>query len=120
MDERLKFVAECEAGDERMTKICLCYQVSRKTGYKWLARWRSMGSPADLSRAAPGAQPTPCAANCAGRRPAHRRCPARREAFGGAPARAEQNILPPALKLERESAGGKMYKRAVSGSVQFI
>jgi putative transposase len=51
MDERLKFVAECESSDESMTQICARYRVSRKTGYKWLARWQSSGSLADLSRA---------------------------------------------------------------------
>jgi putative transposase len=51
MDERLKFVAECETSDESMTQICARYCVSRKTGYKWLARWQSSGSLTDLSRA---------------------------------------------------------------------
>jgi transposase-like protein len=51
MDERLKFVAECETSDESMTQICARYAVSRKTGYKWLARWQSSRNLADLSRA---------------------------------------------------------------------
>jgi transposase InsO family protein len=51
MDERLKFVAECETSLESMTQICARYQVSRKTGYKWLARWQSSRNLADRSRA---------------------------------------------------------------------
>jgi transposase InsO family protein len=51
MDERLKFVAECETSDESMTEICARYRVSCKTGYKWLARWQSSRNLADLSRA---------------------------------------------------------------------
>jgi len=51
MDERLTFVAECETSDESMTQICARYHVSRKTGYKWLARWHEWRELADRSRA---------------------------------------------------------------------
>lgn len=51
MDERLKFVAECETSDESMTEICARYHVSRKSGYKWLARWHSTRNLGELSRA---------------------------------------------------------------------
>ncbi len=68
MDERLKFVAECETSDESMTQICARYRVSRKTGYKWLARWQSSGSLADLSRAPPGGLGDRSSASSADRR----------------------------------------------------
>jgi putative transposase len=47
MEERLRFVAECLAGERSMTVLCGAYGVSRETGYKWLARYREQG-PAGL------------------------------------------------------------------------
>ena len=38
-DERMKFIAEFELEDESMAEQCRQYGISRKTGYKWLARW---------------------------------------------------------------------------------
>ncbi|NEK20646.1 helix-turn-helix domain-containing protein, partial [Rhizobium leguminosarum] len=47
MDERLRFVGECLASEETMTALCAAYGISRKTGYKWLERYRALG-PAGL------------------------------------------------------------------------
>ncbi|MQX38618.1 helix-turn-helix domain-containing protein, partial [Roseospira navarrensis] len=43
MDLRVQFVAACLAGEETMTELCALYGISRKTGYKWLSRYRSEG-----------------------------------------------------------------------------
>jgi transposase InsO family protein len=43
MDERLQFVGEALAGNETMTDLCASYGISRKTGYKWLERYRQEG-----------------------------------------------------------------------------
>ena len=43
MDERMRFVLSCEAGDESFAEVCRGYGVSRKTGYKWLDRYRATG-----------------------------------------------------------------------------
>ncbi|RWL20245.1 MAG: helix-turn-helix domain-containing protein, partial [Mesorhizobium sp.] len=43
MDERLRFVVACLAGDETMTELCADFGVSRKIGYKWLGRYREFG-----------------------------------------------------------------------------
>jgi putative transposase len=43
MDERLRFVVECLAGDETMTQLCADFGISRKIGYKWLGRYREFG-----------------------------------------------------------------------------
>ncbi|WEX86656.1 helix-turn-helix domain-containing protein [Sinorhizobium garamanticum] len=53
MDERLKFVGECLEGEETMTALCAAYGISRKTGYKWLGRYRALGPQGllDLPRA---------------------------------------------------------------------
>jgi putative transposase len=53
MDNRTAFVAACERGDEPMSQLCARYEISRKTGYKWLARYRTAGwaGLADGSRA---------------------------------------------------------------------
>jgi len=62
MDERLKFVAACLAGDQPMAWICEGFGISRKTGYKWLERYHAAGpagladrsrAPLDPSRMAP-------------------------------------------------------------------
>ena len=53
MDERVSFIADWLVGDETMTELCGRYAVSRKTGYKWRARYEAEGSPglAERSRA---------------------------------------------------------------------
>lgn len=44
MDERFRFIAGCLSGGEAMTSLCLRYGISRKTGYKWLNRYRAEGA----------------------------------------------------------------------------
>lgn len=43
MDERVKFVAHALEGAESMTAVCARFGISRKTGYKWLARFEQEG-----------------------------------------------------------------------------
>lgn len=52
MEERAKFIADWLYGEETMTDLCASFGVSRKTGYKWLGRFRSEGERglADRSR----------------------------------------------------------------------
>ena len=47
LDQRLQFVAAHQRGLYTMTELCARYAVSRKTGYKWLARYAADG-PAGL------------------------------------------------------------------------
>ncbi|UCI20111.1 helix-turn-helix domain-containing protein [Mesorhizobium sp. B2-1-8] len=53
MDERLRFVVDCLAGEETMSALCGAYGISRKSGYKWLGRYREFGPEGlhDLPRA---------------------------------------------------------------------
>jgi putative transposase len=44
MDERLKFVEQCLREDETMSALCERFGISRKTGYKWLGRYRELGA----------------------------------------------------------------------------
>src|SRR5215210_3162500 len=43
MDERLRFILECERGEQGLAEVCRTYGISRKTGYKWLARYQAAG-----------------------------------------------------------------------------
>lgn len=43
MSEREEFVRQAEEGQESMSQLCRAYGVSRKTGYKWLRRYREDG-----------------------------------------------------------------------------
>jgi len=43
MDERVQFVGAYLSGDRSMTTLCAQYGISRKTGYKWVSRYRSRG-----------------------------------------------------------------------------
>jgi len=43
MDERVKFALEVERGERSVAEICRIYGVSRKTGYKWIVRYRAGG-----------------------------------------------------------------------------
>jgi len=44
MDQRLRFVADAQRALYDMTTLCTRYGVSRKTGYKWLARYATAGA----------------------------------------------------------------------------
>jgi transposase InsO family protein len=44
MDERLQFVADVRRGSEEMSVLCRRYGISRKTGYKWMARYEADGA----------------------------------------------------------------------------
>jgi transposase len=55
MDSRLCFIAAWLRGEEAMTLLCAVHGISRKTGDKWLARYRALGAAglADRSSARP-------------------------------------------------------------------
>jgi transposase InsO family protein len=44
MDERVRFVGDQSSGLWTMTELCERYEISRKTGYKWLGRYRLEGA----------------------------------------------------------------------------
>jgi len=44
MDERVRFVAACLEAEETISALCASYGISRKTGYKWLGRYREQGA----------------------------------------------------------------------------
>jgi putative transposase len=43
MHERVRFVADVERGEQGLKELCERYEVSRKTGYKWLRRFVEEG-----------------------------------------------------------------------------
>jgi transposase InsO family protein len=43
MDERVQFIAECLRGELSMSELCRKYEISRKTGYKWVERFHAGG-----------------------------------------------------------------------------
>ena len=43
MDERMKFIVECESGNWSMAEACRRARISRKTGYKWMSRYGEEG-----------------------------------------------------------------------------
>ena len=40
MDHRVLFIADCLRGGHSMSELCRVHGISRKTGYKWLGRYR--------------------------------------------------------------------------------
>jgi putative transposase len=44
MDQRLQFVADHQRGLYTMRELCARYAISRKTGYKWVARYDAEGA----------------------------------------------------------------------------
>ncbi len=50
MDERTQFIARVLAGGDEMTARCREYGISRKTGYKWLGRYRRDGAAGLMER----------------------------------------------------------------------
>src|SRR6266566_3078245 len=43
VDERMRFVMAIEGQEEAFAAVCRRFGVSRKTGYKWLGRYREAG-----------------------------------------------------------------------------
>src|SRR6266851_1812209 len=43
VDKRMRFVTGVEVSEETVTALCRRFGFSRKTGYKWLERYRSEG-----------------------------------------------------------------------------
>jgi putative transposase len=43
MDQRIGFIVACLAGEESVAVLCRHFGISRKTGHKWLARYRADG-----------------------------------------------------------------------------
>jgi transposase-like protein len=43
MDQRLQFIADVQRQADTMRALCARYGISRKTGYKWLARYAAEG-----------------------------------------------------------------------------
>lgn len=43
MEEKTRFVLQAESGMYGMSELCAYYKISRKTGYKWLRRFRESG-----------------------------------------------------------------------------
>jgi len=43
LDERLQFIEECKSQEWSMAEVCRRFEVSRKTGYKWLGRYEAGG-----------------------------------------------------------------------------
>src|SRR5216683_5930173 len=60
MDLRMRLVTAMLAEEDSMTALCEEYGVSRKTGYKWLARYRAAG-PAGLAERSRAPQVVPWA-----------------------------------------------------------
>src|SRR5690606_20371501 len=83
MAERAKFVLAAEEGLFSMSELCQRHRISRKTGYKWLARYREGGLEAlkDQSRAPktiPHRTPEPLESEIVALRKAHPRWGARK------------------------------------------
>src|ERR671933_2567897 len=50
MHQRIGFINDYNSGSWTMTELCERYQISRKTGYKWLARYRDGGAAGLMER----------------------------------------------------------------------
>ena len=46
VDERTRFIEDVHRSARSFAAVCERYGISRKTGYKWLGRWRTGGPPA--------------------------------------------------------------------------
>jgi transposase InsO family protein len=50
MDERVRFIGDHTSGLWTMMELCERYEISRKTGYKWLGRYRLAGAAGLMDR----------------------------------------------------------------------
>ena len=60
MSQRKEFVSLAMVDGANMSRLCRRFEISRKTGYKWLARFAPKEKPAwRTAPVAPGAAPAP-------------------------------------------------------------
>src|SRR5262245_11457664 len=76
MDQRLRFIGDYRRGEVPFIELCDRYGVSRKTGYKWVARYELTGPRGleDVSRrphTSPTATPLPVVEQLLGLRRSH-------------------------------------------------
>lgn len=45
MDEKIRFIETFRAGVFNFTELCAFFEISRKTGYKWVGRWKAEDRP---------------------------------------------------------------------------
>ena len=101
MDERMRLVIAVEKREESFSALCRRFNVSRKTGYKWLSRYDALGVEglSDLSRAPhghPHAIPATIAERC---------LQVRREHSTWGPAKVSSMRMPLAVR-RRMAPGG--------------
>src|SRR5829696_520337 len=110
MDERMRFIVEHERGEHGMAELCRAHGISRKTGYKWLERYRADGIDglAERSRA-PHRRPGQVAAAVAERLLAAR---AAHPTWGPRKLLAWVGQREPELALPAASTAGDLLRRA--------
>jgi putative transposase len=110
VEKRMRFVTEIEIGDESMVALCRRFGLSRKTGYKWLERYRLDGLDglADRSRA-PQAHPQAVTAAIVDRCLAVRRA---HETWGPVKVLAWLERHDPAVSWPAASTIGVLFDRA--------
>ena len=115
MDERMRFIVEQQRGEEGMAELCRRAGISRKTGYKWLARYRAQGPVGLVERSrAPHSHPRAVAAEVQAAvleaRAAHPTW-GPRKLLAWLQAR-QQRGLPPVAALPAASTVGEILRRA--------
>jgi transposase-like protein len=45
VEQRLRFLIDARSKEETIAALCRRYEVSRKTGYKWLKRYETASAP---------------------------------------------------------------------------
>src|SRR3990170_305917 len=43
MDEKVRFIEAFRSGIFKFSELCAFFDISRKTGYKWVGRWKEQG-----------------------------------------------------------------------------
>ncbi len=51
MKEKLKFIHALNQGEQSFAQLCRQFEISRKTGYKWVARYEEAGEPGLIDKA---------------------------------------------------------------------
>ena len=117
VEKRMRFVTAAEAGEATMTALCRRFGLSRKTGYKWLERYRLEGIEGLSERSrAPHAHPRAVSAaiaeRCLAVRQAHR-------SWGPVKVRAWLERDDPAMPWPAASTIGELFDRErIDGQTQ--
>jgi transposase len=111
-NERIRFVVAALRGEESTSAVCRRFGISRKTGYKWLARYKSVGSLSELCEQSRRPRQNPRRSRDA----TEQRVLELRERYGWGSRKLQQLLVDEGVKLSRSTIDRILDRHGVARS----